>query len=259
VVGSDDLLELLNAVATGVSSPEDAATRLQSTSFVDLGRMTLDVGRKHRTGGPEVIYGEGKDIGQLELIAEALAKRSERALFTRLSLEKAEEILRVLPGSEYLERSRTLTWEPDAREGDEEEERECPLVVVSAGASDAPVAEEAVVTAEFLGVATKTVFDCGVAGLHRVLARLEVLERARVIIAVAGMDGVLPTVIAGLVRAPIIAVPTSVGYGPGSGGLTPLLCMLNSCAPGLTVVNVDNGVGAAFAAARILRVGKDST
>lgn len=246
-MATTELERLLRDVAAGRVAPGAAARRLQGSTFVDLGGVTLDLGRAHRTGAPEVVFAEGKDEEQLATLARACRDRSHRMLFTRLRPAHVDALLAALPGARHHARSRTLVFEPAKRP-----RGRAGLTIVSAGASDAPVAEEVLVTARFLGLAPVLLQDCGVAGLHRLLSRLGALRRARVVVAVAGMDGALPTVVAGLVPAPVIAVPTSVGYGPGGSGLTPLLTMLASCAPGLTVVNVDNGVGAAFAAARIL-------
>lgn len=247
----DQLREFLQAVAQGRVAVDDAVERLGGTSFADLDGVTLDLGRRARTGGPEVVYGEGKDAAQLEAVVTLHLERGTPLLVSRVRPEHGELLRRLLPGGTLHERPRVFVWHPSRDPSPVEPDPG--MVVVSAGASDAAVAEETSLVAAFVrGRPPVMVRDCGVAGLHRLLAHLPTLRRARVVVAVAGMDGVLPTAVAGLVGAPVVAVPTSVGYGPGGGGLTPLLTMLSSCAPGLVVVNVDNGVGAAFAACRIL-------
>lgn len=248
----DHFISLLTGLKEGKSTVEEVADHLEKHSFLDLGGVTVDVGRRARTGAPEVVYGEGKDDEQIEALARSHRQRNEPILLTRVRKEHVELLQERFPEGEYNPRARTFSWFGNSKAVPTEETDE--VVIISAGASDAPVAEEVAETLHFiLGKKPRLKQDCGVAGIHRLLNQLDVLEKAKVVIAVAGMDGVLPTVVAGLIKAPIIAVPTSVGYGPGSGGLTPLLTMLSSCAPGLVVVNVDNGVGAAFASCRILR------
>lgn len=206
----------------------------------------LDTDRAARRGYPEAIYCEGKTAGQVAAIAGALRESGGRALFTRASAAHADAVRTELPEASYDETARMLAWpaRPPAASGGS-------VAVVAAGTSDLPVAQEAVLTAQHLGRSCELVVDVGVAGLHRILDRLELLRRARVIIVVAGMDGALPSVVAGLVTAPVVAVPTSVGYGAAFGGLAALLSMLNSCAPGVAVVNIDNGYGAGHLAAQI--------
>jgi|SRR6476619_3538970 NCAIR mutase (PurE)-related protein len=206
----------------------------------------LDQDRLQRRGYPEAVYCEGKTPQQLSVIAAAVRDRPGVTLFTRAGPLHAEAVMAELPGAFHDTPSGLLAWpgEPPAPTGGL-------VVVVCAGTSDLPVAREAQLVAEFLGRATELVVDVGVAGLHRVLGRLDVLRRARVIVVVAGMDGALPGVVAGLVSAPVIAVPTSVGYGAAFGGIAALLTMLNACAPGVGVVNIDNGYGAGHLAAQI--------
>ena len=206
----------------------------------------LDFDRAERRGYPEAVYCESKTPVQLRLIAAAVRERSSRTLFTRASPEQAEAVLAELPGAGRDEESRLLWWpaEPPVATGGL-------VVIAAAGTSDLPVAREAQLVARFLGRRTELVPDVGVAGLHRILNRLELLRSAAVIVVVAGMDGALPSVVAGLVAAPVIAVPTSVGYGAAFEGLAALLTMLNSCAPGVAVVNIDNGYGAGHLAAQI--------
>ena len=231
---------------------EDPTSRI-ATTFVDVDGVTVDLGRQIRTGAPEVVYGESKDEGQIETLALVHKERALPLLVSRVKPGHADILASILPEGRWHPRSRVFVWntEQPSRQGDADPA----LVVVSAGASDAAVVEEISLVVSFIrGSPPVTLADCGVAGIHRLLAHLPRLRKAHVIVAVAGMDGVLPTAVAGLVRAPVIGVPTSVGYGAGAGGYAPLLTMLSSCAPGLMVVNIDNGVGAAFAAVRILSV-----
>ncbi|MEP6631141.1 MAG: nickel pincer cofactor biosynthesis protein LarB [Lapillicoccus sp.] len=209
----------------------------------------LDLGRAARTGYPEAVYCEGKSPEQVRAIAEAMRDRGGAdgvTLFTRCHPDHVAVLREVLPDAAVDAVARLVAWPaaPPAPSGGL-------VVVVCAGTSDLPVAREAMLTARHLGRATELVVDVGVAGLHRVLARLDLLRSARVVVVVAGMDGALPSVVAGLLTAPVVAVPTSVGYGAAFGGLAPLLAMLNACAPGVAVVNIDNGYGAGHLAAQI--------
>jgi NCAIR mutase (PurE)-related protein len=208
---------------------------------------TLDLGRAARRGYPEAVYCEGKTSEQVGGIAAAVRHRDDIVtLFTRAGPAHAQAILRELPDACHDLGARLLAWPPAAPEPSGG------LVsVVAAGTSDLPVAREALLTARYLGRATELIVDVGVAGLHRVLSRLEELRRARVVVVVAGMDGALPSVVAGLVAVPVVAVPTSVGYGAAFQGLAALLAMLNACTPGVAVVNIDNGYGAGHLAAQI--------
>ena len=207
---------------------------------------SLDDDRLRRRGYPEAVYCEGKTPEQVAVIAAAVRERPGVTLFTRAGPLHASAVLTQLPGAFHDPQAGLLAWpaEPPEPTGGS-------VVVVCAGTSDLPVAREALLVAEYLGRAAEFVVDVGVAGLHRVLGRLEVLRRARAIVVVAGMDGALPGVVAGLVSAPVIAVPTTVGYGASFGGLAALLTMLNACAPGVAVVNIDNGYGAGHLAAQI--------
>jgi hypothetical protein len=213
-----------------------------------LGLAEPDHDRMHRRGYPEAVYCEGKTPEQVRAVARAMRERHDggAVLFTRADAEHAREVLAVLPDALHDAEARLLAWPPHPPP---------PtgglVVVVSAGTSDRPVAREAELTARHLGRATRLVVDVGVAGLHRVAAHLDLLRSARVLVVVAGMDGALPTVVAGLVRVPVVAVPTSVGYGASFGGVAALLTMLNACAPGVGVVNIDNGYGAGHLAAQI--------
>jgi NCAIR mutase (PurE)-related protein len=208
--------------------------------------IELDHDRARRRGYPEAVYCEGKTPGQVSAVARAIKASGAATLFTRADPAHTKAVLGVLPDARYHEEARLLAWppEPPASCGGR-------VLVVAAGTSDFPVAREAQLTAHYLGRAADLVTDVGIAGLHRILARLGQLRSARVLIVVAGMDGALPGLVAGLVSAPVIAVPTSVGYGAAFQGLAPLLTMLNSCAPGVAVVNIDNGYGAGHLAAQI--------
>jgi NCAIR mutase (PurE)-related protein len=225
----------------------------------DLEHAVLDHGRAERTGVPEVVFCQGKTTQQVVEIVGRVVEHEGRVLATRASPETAEEVMRAFPDAVHHGLARILVidrrplLEGNAATPAEEVAPAPYVAVVTAGTSDLPVAEEAAVTLEFLGARVERVTDVGVAGLHRLLNRREVLRRARVVIAVAGMEGALPSVIGGLVACPVVAVPTSVGYGASFGGLAALLAMLNSCAPGIAVVNIDNGFGAAVHAYKILK------
>jgi pyridinium-3,5-biscarboxylic acid mononucleotide synthase len=211
------------------------------TAFIEL-----DHDRARRRGYPEAVYCEGKTPDQVSAVAQAIKAAGTTTLFTRAGPAHAKAVLSVLPDARYDEDARMLAWPPapPVPQGGK-------VLVVAAGTSDFGVAREAQLTALYLGRTADIVTDVGIAGLHRILARLDQLRSARVIVVVAGMDGALPGVVAGLVSAPVIAVPTSVGYGAALGGVAPLLTMLNSCAPGVAVVNIDNGYGAGHLAAQI--------
>ncbi|HEV7517034.1 MAG TPA: nickel pincer cofactor biosynthesis protein LarB [Thermoanaerobaculia bacterium] len=241
------LRELLEAVAAGARSPEAALADLAELPYADLGFAKLDLHRELRNGHPEAVYAEGKRIEDLlEITARFLAAHG-RVLVTRLSREGAAALVEAQPQATYHERARVLTA------GTPREPLPGNIAVLAAGTSDLAVAEEAAVCAAWFGHTVTRTFDVGVAGLHRLLGNLAEVRRADVVVAVAGMDGALPTVVASLVAAPVVAVPTSVGYGASFGGLAALLTMLNGCAPGVGVVNIDNGFGAAVLASRIAR------
>lgn len=206
----------------------------------------LDLDRTARRGYPEAVYCEGKTPEQVAAIAAEVGSNGVRTLFTRASPAHAKAVLTSLPDAWYAEDARLLAWP-----GEPVEPAGGAVLVLAAGTSDLPVAREALLTARYLGRRADLVVDVGVAGLHRVLGRLDQLRSARAIVVVAGMDGALPSVVAGLVAAPVVAVPTSVGYGAAFEGIAPLLTMLNSCAPGVAVVNIDNGYGAGHLAAQI--------
>lgn len=238
--------QLLDAFSQGEVSRDQVLRRFQTAPVADLGYAAVDLHRELRQGCPEVIFGAGKTPAQVVAIAEKIVKASGRVLVTRITPEHAKVFRRKFPKAIYHEVARLLV----VGQGPEPSGR---VAVVCAGTSDLPVAEEAAITAEFMGSRVVRVFDVGVAGLHRLLARLPEIQEARVIVVVAGMEAALPSVLGGLVSKPLIGVPTSVGYGSHMGGFTALLGMLNSCASGLTVVNIDNGFGAGFAASRINR------
>jgi NCAIR mutase (PurE)-related protein len=240
--------DLLARVAEGALPVDDALGALALEPTESLGFATIDHHRALRQGFPEVIYGAGKTPEHIVAIAERIAAHGDGVLVTRVSDEAAAAMLRALPGAEHNVTARTVHLPSPTPVAP----TRASLLVVTAGTSDLPVAEEAAVTAAALGCRLDRLTDVGVAGIHRLLARREMLDAAGVIIVVAGMDGALASVVGGLARVPVIAVPTSVGYGAAFGGIAPLLTMLNSCAAGVTVVNIDNGFGAAVAAARIL-------
>jgi pyridinium-3,5-biscarboxylic acid mononucleotide synthase len=239
--------DLLAGVADGSVEVERALEQLSFEPVETLGFASIDHHRALRQGFPEVIFGAGKTPQQVLEIALRIAERGDGLLVTRLEADAAELLERRIPGIELNALGRTA-YLPG---GQPVPTGRGTVLIVTAGTSDLPVAEEAAVTASALGNCVARLTDVGVAGIHRLLARREELAQAMVLIVVAGMDGALPSVIGGLVRAPVIAVPTSVGYGAAFGGLAPLLTMLNSCAAGVTVVNIDNGFGAAVAASRI--------
>jgi pyridinium-3,5-biscarboxylic acid mononucleotide synthase len=220
-----------------------------TTSFELAENARVDTGRRERCGFPEVIFCEGKTPGEVASISAVLARTDGIVLGTRASRAQFHAVAEVLPDATFHERARCITWrrEPVG-------ERKGKVAVVCAGTSDAPVAGEAAVTLEVFGVETLAISDVGVAGIHRLFAVRDEINACDVIIVVAGMEGALPGVVAGLVEKPVIAVPTSVGYGASFGGLAALLGMLNSCGSGITVVNIDNGFGAAYAAATITRL-----
>ncbi len=243
----DDVRKLLEDVRAGARSPDEALEHLARAPIEQLGHTALDAHRAVRAGVPEVIYGAGKTGPQVLDIARALLGRGQSVLATRLDEEKGAYVRDGIGAD--------AAWHPvagvlAARRGPPPPRVGC-IGVVSAGTSDAPVAEEARVVAEALGNHVLRIEDVGIAGVHRVIGRLGDLRACRVVVVVAGMDGALPGLVAGLVRAPVVAVPTSVGYGAAFHGLAPLLTMLNACAPGVSVVNIDNGFGAAYQASRI--------
>ena len=240
-----DILQLLRSVAEGATAPENALLKLKEAPFEDLGYAKVDFHRSVRQGAAEVIYGAGKTTEQIAGIARTMGERGCRnILVTRIGPEVAEAIAQSVP----------LEYHASARLGlafPGEQKRRGNLVVATGGTSDIPVAEEAALTAEAMGNHVTRLYDVGVAGLHRLLSNLDTLMAARCVVTVAGMEGALASVVGGLVDCPVIAVPTSVGYGASFGGFSALLSMLNSCASGCGVVNIDNGFGAGYLASRI--------
>ncbi len=245
----ESLRRLLEGVRDGATAPEEALERLSVLPYENLGFATLDHHRALRHGFPEVVFCQGKTPAQVAAIMERLAARGPVALGTRATPEVYAAVRERVPAARYHDLARAITVGavPEAS-------RTAGVTVVSAGTADLPVAEEAALTAELMGHTVDRIYDVGVAGLHRLLAQLERLRRARVVVVVAGMEGALPSVVAGLLDAPVIAVPTSVGYGASFGGLSALLGMLNSCSSGIAVVNIDNGFGAGTMAAMINRL-----
>ena len=250
---SKELQRILGELAAGRITPAEAEEQIGKLHSIMVGDVNLDTDRECRTGAPEVIYAEGKEPDTLVELARHAHSTKSRLLMTRLNAESYRLLgLHKASPDEYHQHGRVAIWwgekgvpTPAGR-----------LVIVTAGTTDAAVAEEALQTARFLGLDVLLHGDVGVAGLHRLFHRLEDLQTAQCIIAIAGMEGALPSVVAGLVSAPVVAVPTSVGYGAAFGGITALLAMLNSCSGGVGVVNIDNGFGAALLAYRIIRAGK---
>ncbi|HEV7365194.1 MAG TPA: nickel pincer cofactor biosynthesis protein LarB [Gemmatimonadales bacterium] len=248
---TEQLEALLADVAAGRIAPEAALDRLRHLPFEDLPFARIDHHRALRQGHPEVVFCEGKTAEQILAICERLEAASGSFLGTRADEEVASRLRKRFPRVVWNALARTVHL--PTPEAPMRSPRTGTILVISAGTSDLPVAEEAAVVAEAFGHPVERLVDVGVAGLHRLLAASEQIERARVVIVVAGMEGALPSVVGGMVSMPVIAVPTSVGYGASFGGLAALLAMLNSCAAGVTVVNIDNGFGAAAAASRICR------
>jgi len=245
-LNEEQIRALLAEVHAGTRSDDEFIQAIKSLPFEDLGFAKLDHHRHLRTGFPEVIFAQGKTCAQVAEIFARLSARHHVVLATRATPEQAEAVRAAVPESSYHAQARLITW----RHADHPAPPREPLIaIVTAGTADLPVAEEAAITAETIGWPVDRVYDVGVAGLHRLLANSERVMRAAVVIVVAGMEGALASVVGGLVKAPVIAVPTSVGYGASFGGLSALLSMLNSCASGVAVVNIDNGYGAGYYAA----------
>lgn|SRR5690554_6867122 len=246
------LRDLLQGIKENRISIDEGLQHLKELPYEDLGFAKIDHHRSLRQGFPEVIYSAGKTTEQVVMIAERLAEKSDKNIIaTRASYEVYEAVKEKIPEAEYFEMARIIL----IRRG--EQERRGHILVVSAGTSDLPVAEEAAITAEVMGNRVERLYDTGVAGIHRLLSHKDKLLAARVIIVVAGMEGALASVVGGLVDKPVIAVPTSVGYGASFGGLAALLAMLNSCASGVSVVNIDNGFGAGYQASLINQLGEE--
>jgi NCAIR mutase (PurE)-related protein len=248
-LNQDAIKELLEILSKGDISVSDALQKLKHLPFEDIGLASVDHHRNLRRGMSEVIFGEGKEVEDIIAIMESMIRQNENIMVTRISPEKTEKILKKFPQCVFHQRARMiiLEQEPVKISG------RGMIVVICAGTSDMPVAEEAALTARFMGNEVETIYDVGVAGLHRLLSHKEKFSNAKVIIVVAGMEGALPSVVGGLVDKPVIAVPTSIGYGASFGGIAALLGMLNSCSAGITVVNIDNGFGAGYAAGVINR------
>ncbi|HEY5914834.1 MAG TPA: nickel pincer cofactor biosynthesis protein LarB [Verrucomicrobiae bacterium] len=243
---TSEAIKLLDQFRAGSVSRDALLRAFQAAPVADLGFAQVDTHRGLRRGFPEVIFGAGKTPEQVLKIAAKLLDHEQRVLITRVSIEHARMVRRKYKEAVHHQLARCLTIDRKPLP-----KRPGVIAVVCAGTSDLPVAEEAAVTADIMGNRVERVSDVGVAGVHRLFGRLESIQRANVVIVVAGMEGALPSVVAGLVSRPVIAVPTSVGYGASFGGLAALLGMLNSCASGMTVVNIDNGFGAAYAASQI--------
>ncbi len=248
-MNAKSLKQLFDDVRRGKLSPDEAVEKLRHLPFEDLGFAKIDHHRALRVGAPEVVFGPGKTPQQIAEIFARLAERGNNVLATRVTPEQARAVRRKLKKAEHHTLARAITLTQD-----EAVYGKGKIAVVSAGTSDIPVAEEALVTAQIMGNEVQHVYDVGVAGIHRLLARRDVLMQARVIIVCAGMEGALPSVVGGLVGVPVIAVPTSVGYGASYKGIAALLGMLNSCASNVTVVNIDNGFGAGYVASIINRL-----
>jgi NCAIR mutase (PurE)-related protein len=245
-VTATEAQQLLERFRAGKVSADETVRAFQAAPVADLGFAQVDLHRALRKNFPEVIFGAGKSPAQVLAIATKLVEHEQHVLVTRLTAEHARVLKKKFRRAVFHEAARCVTIESKSRE-----KRAGTIAVLCAGTSDLPVAEEAAVTAEIMGNNVERIYDVGVAGLHRLLRRLEDIQRANVVVAVAGMEGALPSVVAGLVARPVIAVPTSIGYGASFGGLAALLAMLNSCGSGVTVVNIDNGFGAGYAASQI--------
>lgn len=245
-MNATELKRLFEQVRNKKVSADEAVQKLRHMPFEDLGFAKVDHHRSLRVGMPEVIFGPGKDPAHLADIFSKLAERGNNVLATRVNDEQVRAVRKRLKKAEHNKVARTLSLRQD-----NEQTGKGKIVIVCAGTSDVPVAEEAAVTADLMGNEISRVYDVGVAGIHRLLAHKSELSEARVLIVCAGMEGALPSVVGGLVGVPVIAVPTSVGYGASFGGLTALLGMMNSCASNVTVVNIDNGFGAAYVASMI--------
>ncbi len=247
-MNKSEIEAILKAHAEGNISTDQATSNLKNLSFEDIGYARVDHARASRQGFPEVIFGQGKTREQILGIFEKLVERTPNVLITRTNSEVFGEISNIYTDAEWHEAAKIIRVYRDKTELGSGE-----IAIVTAGTSDIPVAEEAAITAETMGNRVKRIWDAGVAGIHRILSEREVLQNSRVVIVVAGMEGALPSVVGGLVGVPVIAVPTSIGYGASFGGIAALLGMLNSCSSNVTVVNIDNGFGAGFVASLINR------
>jgi hypothetical protein len=253
IVDRETLRKLLRRVKSGQVSVAQALEQVRLGAMDQLEFATIDLQRAVRRGFPEVVYGAGKTPEQITSIVARLMAAGQPVLVTRVGLEVHAAVTRVAPRAKYHQAARAITLTQGRRSAGKPG-----ITVITAGTTDLPVAMEAVVTAEIMGHKVQTVFDVGVAGLHRLLAHRKLISDSRVLVVVAGMEGALPSVVAGLVDCPVIGVPTSIGYGVAAGGRAALLAMLSSCAGGLTVVNIDNGFGAGYAAAAINALGRSA-
>lgn len=242
----EEIKNILDKVKKGDIDINSAYEKLKELPYTDLGHTKVDNHREIRTGYPEVIFCAGKTIEQVKQIMQHMNSRNTNILGTRATGQMYDEVVKVIPEAEYNEMARIITVKKNIIES-----TKTYVSIVTAGTSDIPVAEEAAITAEFYGNTVKRIFDVGVAGMHRLTNKLKEIREAKVIVVVAGMEGALPSVIGGLVDKPVIAVPTSIGYGANFGGLSALLGMLTSCASGISVVNIDNGFGAGYLAGMI--------
>lgn len=248
-MNSEDLKLLLQNVKDGNTTIDEAYEKLRDFPYSDLGYAKIDNQREIRVGYPEVIYCAGKTVDQVKGIIKLMLNKNCNILATRATVEMFKSIKEICPAARYNEAARTITVKiKDINAADSY------IAIVSAGTSDIPVAEEAAVTAEIFGNKVERVYDVGVAGIHRLFNNIDVIRRAKVVVVIAGMEGALASVVGGLVDIPVIAVPTSVGYGASFGGLSALLSMLNSCASGVSVVNIDNGFGAGYLAGMINKI-----
>ncbi|MDC7952600.1 nickel pincer cofactor biosynthesis protein LarB [Liquorilactobacillus mali] len=243
---AEKVRQIFQLVSEKQISVEDATEIINNSGFTDLGFAKIDTERNKRTGVPEIIYGEGKTAEQIIGIVEAMLEKQNNILVTRVDSQKAKEVRKSLPQLHYDEVSEMLLWEKN-----QVAKTIGKIAIVTAGTSDLKIAEEAAVTAEAFGNSVVRIYDVGVAGIHRLFARIDEIRAAQVVIVIAGMEGALASVVGGLVSSPVIAVPTSVGYGTAFNGMAALLTMLNSCATGITVVNIDNGFGAGYSASKI--------
>jgi len=243
------LEEIINNVASGRLEPDKAVEKLKNLPYEDMGFANLDHHRNLRTGYPETVFCQGKTANQIAEIMERLFRDNDNVIGTRASYEDYEAVKRIVPGAKYYKDARMIVASRSAAAPGSKK-----IAVVSAGTADIPVAEEAALTAEVFGNAVDRIYDVGVAGIHRLFAKLSIIREANVIIVVAGMEGALASVVGGLVDKPVIAVPTSVGYGANFSGVSALLTMLNSCSSGVSVVNIDNGYGAGYLASVINRL-----
>jgi NCAIR mutase (PurE)-related protein len=249
-MNAKDVEKLLNGVKSGNTSVEDALEVLKNFPYTDLGFARIDHHRELRTGYPEIIYCAGKTVEQVKEIFLVMSERENNVIGTRANQEMYEAVKSVTPGAVFYPVARIISLQKKKPEAPKSK-----IAIITAGTSDMPVAEEAAITAELLGNNVLRIYDAGVAGIHRLVDKLPEIRSCRVVVVIAGMEGALASVVGGLVDKPVIAVPTSVGYGANFGGVSALLAMLTSCSTGVTVVNIDNGFGAGFSASMINKMG----